>query len=111
MIEGIVFVCKGIILTDVFARALKDWGIFETPRNWVKQRSEFINKLLACNECTRVWTAFFAIFYLLYFEWVIITYALIFQWLACWTQICYEIVDAERANKEQDFQNKIKGGK
>jgi len=102
-------IIKGIMLTDVLARALKDWGIFDSQRNWVKRRSEFFNKLLACNECIRIWTAFFVIFYLLYFEWFLFTYALIFQWTACWAKIFYEIADAERANKEQDFQNKIKG--
>jgi len=111
MLEGIVFILKGIILTDVFARALKDWGIFETPRNWIKKRSVFLNKLLACDECVRLWTAFFVIFYLLYFEWFILTYALIFQWAARFVQIIYLNLDWERANKEQDFQDKLKGGK
>lgn len=104
-------IIKGIILCDVFARALKDWGIFDSPRNWVKRKSEFINKLLSCNECTRIWSAFFVIFYLLFFECFIITYILIFQWFACWACLFYEIIDAARANREQDFQDKLKGGK
>ena len=111
MFEDFIFILKGIILTDVFARALKDWGIFETPRNWIKKKSGFLNKLLVCDECVRLWTAFLAIFYLFYFEWYILTYALILQWLACWARLFYEIADAERANKEQDFQDKLKGGK
>jgi len=104
-------IIKGIILTDVLARALKDWGIFDSPRNWFKNRSGFLNKLLACDECVRVWTGIFVIFYLLYFEWNILTYALIFQWAARFVQIFYLNLDWTRANKEQDFQDKLKGGK
>ena len=71
----------------------------------------FLNKLLACDECVRIWTAFFSIFYLLYFEWSPLTYALIFQWAARFVQIFYLNLDWARANKEQDFQDKLKGGK
>jgi len=111
MIDGIVFVLKGILLTDVLARALKDWGIFETPRNWVKKKSNFFNKLLECDECVRVWTGFFVILYLIYFEWIVFTYALIFHRAACFINIVWLNADWARANKEQDFQNKLKGGK
>jgi len=112
MVEGVVwFIIKGIILTDVLARALKDWKIFESPRNWLKQRAEFFNKLFACDECVRVWTALLVIFYLLHFEWSIFTFALIFYRAACFVNIAWLNLDASRANKEQDFQNKLKGGK
>jgi hypothetical protein len=107
--KSIIFLLKGIILTTVLTRAVREWGIFDKPREWIKSKSNYIRRLLDCYECSAFWVAFFVIFYLFYFEWYIFTYALIFQWVACWAQIFYEVVDAERANREQDFQNKIKG--
>ena len=112
MVEGTIwFVIKGIILTEVLTNAAREWGIFDEPREWIKSKSNYIRRLLDCYECSALWTAFFVIFYLLYFEWFVLTYALIFQWAARFVQIIYLNLDWERANKEQDFQDKLKGGK
>ena len=94
---------KGIILTDVLARALKEWGIFDGPRNWVKAKSSFARKLLSCYECVSVWSSIFVILYLLYFEVPPITYALCFHRLACFLHVGWEISDAIRAKKEGEI--------
>ena len=105
--ETIIFILKGIILTDVFARVLRDWGIFDKPREWIKSKSNYIRRLLDCYECSAFWVSFFVIFYLLYFEWFILTYALVFQWAARFVQIIYLNLDWKRAHSEQDFIQKV----
>jgi len=111
MIEGIVFVLKGIILTEVVTNAAREWKIFDRPRNWVKGRSWFFKELLDCFTCQSVHSGFFVAAYLLWFEIPLVTFALIFHRAACFINIAWQNFDWTRANKEQDFQNKLKGGK
>jgi len=111
MIEWIIFLIKGIILTEVLTNAAREWKIFDRPRNWVKRRSNFFKELLDCFTCQSVWIAFFVVGYLSWFEIPLVTYALIFHRGACFLNSAWENADWARANKEQDFQDKIKGGK
>ncbi len=104
-----VFLFKGIILTEVLTNAVRKWGIFNRQREWVKSKSNFFRSLLDCFECTSIWCAFFVVLYLSYFEIIFITYALIFHRTACFINIVWLNFDWSRANKEQDFQNKLKG--
>jgi len=108
MSEWIIFFIKGIILTEVVTNAAREWKIFDRPRNWVK-RSWFFKELLDCFTCTSVWGGGFVVLYLSYFEVSLVTYALIFHRGACFINIAWLNADWTRANKEQDFQNKIKG--
>lgn len=110
MIEGIVFVIKGIILTEVLTNAAREWKIFDVPRKWIK-KAMFFKELLDCFECSSVWIGGFVVSYLYWFEIPLVTYALIFHRAACFINIAWLNFDFSRANKEQDFQNKIKGGK
>jgi hypothetical protein len=100
--EGIVFILKGIILTEVLTNALRSWGIFDLIRNKVKQIS-FFHRLLDCFECTSVWVGFFVVCYLLLFEVTIITYALILHRLACFLHCVLEWMDATRAKREGEI--------
>ena len=102
MVEGIIFVLKGLILTDVLTSAARTWGIFESPRSFLKVRSSFLRGLLDCFDCTSVWAAFFAVSYLLYFEWPLFTYALMFHWFTRFSHTIYDLVDASRAIKEKE---------
>ena len=108
MSEWIIFFIKGIILTEVITNVVREWKIFDRPRNWVK-RSWFFKELLDCFTCTSVWGGGFVVLYLSYFEVSLVTYALIFHRGACFINIAWLNADWTRANKEQDFQNKIKG--
>jgi len=108
MSEWIFFFIKGIILTEVITNVVREWKIFDRPRNWVK-RSWFFKELLDCFTCTSVWGGGFVVLYLSYFEVSLVTYALIFHRGACFINIAWLNADWTRANKEQDFQNKIKG--
>jgi hypothetical protein len=94
---------KALLLTDVTVRALRSWGIFDRLRSQIKARSQFVNKLLSCYECTSVWSAAFVVVYLLYFEVPIITYWLMASRLATWLNTAYEWLDAVRAVKEGEI--------
>ena len=107
----LAFILKGIILTEVLTNAAREWGIFDRQRKWIKSKSDFLRTLLDCFECSAVYAGLFVVLYLSYFEVVVITYALIFHRIACFIKIFYLNLDWIRANKEQDFQNKLKGGK
>ena len=102
MVEGIIFGLKGLILTEVLTNATRTWGIFESPRSFLKARSSFLRGLLDCFDCTSIWVAFFTVSYLLYFEWPLFTYALIFHWFARFTSTIYNYLDASRAVKEKE---------
>lgn len=110
MVTGVIFILKGIILTEVLTNAARTWGIFDDQRNWIKARSNFLRRLLDCFECSSVWAAFLIIFYLRYFEFYPLTWALIFHRLACFLNIAWLNFDAARANKESDLARKL-GGK
>lgn len=110
MIDGIVFVLKGIILTEVLTNVAREWKIFDRPRNWLKGRSWFFKELLDCFTCSSVWSAVFVVSYLYWFEIPLVTYALIFHRGACFINIAWLNADWARANREQDFQDKLKGG-
>jgi hypothetical protein len=99
MVEGIILLLKGIILTEGLTAAARSWGIFDTPRRRVK-KSPFFRRLLDCCECTSVWAAAFVALYLIYFEVYILTYILIFARLALYIHTIYDWLDACRAVKE-----------
>lgn len=110
MAFGILFILKGLILTEVLTNAIRTWGIFDNQRDWVKAQSNFLRRLLDCFECTAVWAGFLVIIYLRYFDFYFVTWALIFHRLACFLNIAWLNFDAARANKEQDLARKL-GGK
>ena len=99
MVEGIILLLKGIILTEGLTAAARSWGIFDGPRSRVK-KSPFFRRLLDCCECTSVWAAGFVVPYLLYFEVPVLSYILIFARLALYLHTIYELIDASRAVKE-----------
>lgn len=110
MVEGAVwFVIKGVILTEVFTNAAREWGIFDSPRQWLKARSRFLQKLLDCFECSSVWAAGFVFLYLSFLEVGIFTYALIFHRVACFIKVIYMNLDWMRAHREEDFMRKVSG--
>jgi len=111
MDEWIIFFIKGIILTEVATNVAREWKIFDRTRNWLKGRSWFFKELLACFTCVSVHCGFIVAAYLFWFEVPLVTYALIFHRAACFINIGWLNADAARANKEQDFQDKLKGGK
>jgi len=103
MVEGIVFVFKGLILTEVLTRAARTWGIFDPLRSWLKFQSSFLRRLLDCFECTSVWAAALVVSYLMWFEVPLLTWLLIFHRLACFVQVVYDYLDALRAKKEGEI--------
>ncbi len=107
------FVLKGVILTEVLADAVREWGIFDKPRNWIKARSAFAHSLLACPVCVTVHTGFWVFLYLRYLEVDPFTWTLIFHRVACFIKVLYLNLDWARANREEDFMQKVfkKGGK
>jgi len=104
----IIFVLKGIILTEVFTNAARSWEIFKGPRERIKENG-FFRRLLDCFECSSVWSGIFVVCYLMYFEIPILTWALIFHRAACFIQIGYLNFDLSRALKEDDLYKKLGG--
>ena len=102
MVEGLIFIFKGLIITGVLTNAARTWSIFDAPRTTLK-RNSFIRNLLDCFECTSVWAAFFTFFYLTSFEWAPFTYALIFHRLACILHEGYCLLEAVRSKKEGEL--------
>ena len=100
-------IIKGIILTEALSTALKDWKIFDTPRIKLQSKYSFFRDLFSCFQCISVWVAFFIICYLLYFEWPIFTWAIIFHRAATFIQNAWLILDWKRANAERDFIEKV----
>ncbi len=109
MDEGIFFILKGIILTEVLTNAAREWGIFDGPRAWIKGRLDFGRRLLGCFECTSVWCGFFVVLYLSYLEIWPLSFALIFHRLACFLKVGFQNLDWRRANQEEDFMRKVSG--
>ena len=103
MVDGIIFILKGIILTEILTRAARSWGIFQKPRDFLKRKSGFFRKLLDCFECTSVWVGAFVVTYLVYFELNFITWALLFAALARYLHTFYEWLDAARSVKEGEI--------
>lgn len=103
MVEGTFFILKGLILTEVFSNAARTWGIFDRPRTSLKSRFSFLARLLDCFDCTSIWAAFFSVAYLLYFEYPLFTYALLFHWFARISHNLYDLLDAHRAVKEKQI--------
>ena|SRR3990170_4542326 len=106
MVEGIGFILKGVILTEVLTNAARSWEIFKHQREWVKKNG-FFSRLLDCFECTSVWAGVFIFCYLTYFEFPVFTWAIIFHRAACFINQAWLHLDWSRANKEQDFMNKM----
>ena len=105
------FVLKGVILTEVFTNAAREWGIFNKPRKWLQARSAFARDLLACGECVTVHCGFWVYLYLSYCEIGLFTWTLIFHRVACFIKVLYLLLDWKRANFEEDFMKKISGGR
>jgi hypothetical protein len=93
----------GAVLTDVCVNALRSWGIFDRQRKWARSKSQFLNRLLDCYECTSVWAGTLVVGYLLWFEWEPLTYLLLFHRLAMFLHTAYEWLDAARAVKEGEI--------
>lgn len=102
MFENLIFICKGIILTECLTRAARTWGIFDSIRSHVK-KLDFFRRLLDCFECTSVWVGTFVVAYLVYFELDFITWALLFATLARYLHTFYEWLDASRSVKEGEI--------
>lgn len=100
MVEGIVFLFKGVVLVDVLTRAATEWGVFQGPRARVRGWSGFLDRLLGCFECTSVWVGGVVVVYLLWFEVAPLTYVLIFSRLAHVFHVLFNYLDAARAVKE-----------
>jgi len=99
----VAFILKGVILTCVFSNAIQRWGIFQTPRSFLKRRSKYLEGLLSCYECSSVWGAFASVAYLVVMDITIVTYALIFHWVAANIRIVLDWMDAARAVKEGEI--------
>ncbi len=103
MLEGIIWLVKGIILTCVLTNAMHRWGIFNPLRAFLKTRSTIFCRLLSCYECCSVWAAFLVFSYLFFLDTSLITYPLIFQWVATNLRILLDLLDAKRAVKEKEI--------
>ena len=55
-------------------------GIFDTPRDWIKEKSTFFGDLISCMMCTSTWVGFFfsLVFYSPTLPMVVIPYTNIF---------------------------------
>ena len=107
MFEGTIwFIIKGIILTEVLTNAAREWKIFDVSRKWIK-KVNFFKELLDCFACVSVWVGVLVVSYLSWFEIPLVTYALIFHRAACFINIAWLNLDWARANKEQDFIQKV----
>lgn len=98
----ILFICKGIILTEVLTRAARNWMLFDGIRSHVK-KVNFFRRLLDCFECTSVWAGAFVVLYLVYFEQYLITWTLLFAALARYLHTFYEWLEAARSVKEGEI--------
>lgn len=98
MVEGIIFLGKGVILTEALTHAVKSWGIFDTVRDRLTRRYGFLRRLLPCFECTSVWIASGAILYLYFLDFRPLTFIVVFQRLAVYINIAINYVDALRAS-------------
>lgn len=98
MLEGIIFIAKGVILTEALTHAVRSWGIFDTVRYRLTQRSNFLRRLLLCFECTSVWIAVGAMLYLYFLDFKPLTLIIIFQRLAVYINISINYIDALRAS-------------
>ena len=96
----VLTIVKGVFLTETLVNALRSWGIFDPIRNRIKARSQFLNRLLSCFECTSVWAGAVVVGYLTFCEVELITYLFIFHRLACFLHLGWEYLDACRAVKE-----------
>lgn len=98
MVETIIFLGKGVILTEALTHAVRSWGIFDTLRSRITDRSEFARRLLACFECTSVWIAAAVFLYLYFLDFKVLTFIIVFQRLAVIFNIGVNLVDALRAS-------------
>ena len=97
MVDQIVFIVKGILLTEALTHAVRSWGIFDRIRYRITRRSEFLRELLACFECTSVWIAAAIFVYLYFLDFWPITAIIITARLATIAHIVIDGVDAWRA--------------
>ena len=98
MDEKLVFVLKGILLTEALTHAVRSWGIFDTARETIARRSVFLGRLLTCFECTSVWISAGVIAYLYYLDFWPATFMIIISRLATLAHIFIDLVDALRAS-------------
>ena len=94
----IIFILKGILLTEALAHAVKSWGIFDGVRSRITARSFFLSRLLACFECVSVWTAAAVFLYLFFLDFWPFTFIIIVARLATIAHIIIDLVDAWRAS-------------
>jgi len=97
MLEGIIYLAKGVILTEALTHAVRSWGILNTVRDRITRQYAFPRQLLACFECTSVWIATGVMLYLYFVDFRPLTVIIIFQRLAVYVNTTYNYVDALRA--------------
>ena len=97
MADQIIFLVKGILLTEALAHAVKSWGIFDGMRSYITARSGLLSRLLACFECVSVWTAAAVFLYLFFLDFWPFTFIIIAARLATIGHIIVDLVDAWRA--------------
>jgi len=97
MDEKFIFCLKGVLLTEALTHAVRSWGIFNNLRSRITVRSEFVNRLLSCFECTSVWIAALVFIYLYFLDFRFFTFIIVFQRLAVIFNIGINLVDALRA--------------
>ncbi|TSA45880.1 hypothetical protein D4R52_01635 [bacterium] len=97
MVDQIVFAVKLILLTEALTHAVRSWGIFDGVRSRITSKSDFLRRLLACYECSAVWTVNVVFLYLYFLDFWPITFTIIAARLATIAHIVIDLVDAWRA--------------
>ena len=97
MVDQIIFIVKGILLTEALTHAVRSWGIFDKIRYCITRRSEFLSQLISCFECSAVWIAATVFIYLTTLEFFPFTCIIIFARLAAISHLAIDAVDAWRA--------------
>jgi hypothetical protein len=93
----IIFGLKWLLLSEALAHAAMSWGIFDTVRNYIAERSLFLNRLTTCFECLSVWSSTIVFFYLVFVDFWPITFIIIIARLASFIHIGILLLDAWRA--------------
>jgi hypothetical protein len=97
MADQIIFLVKGVLLTEALTHAVRSWGILDPVRTWFTDRSTFLRRLLACFECTSVWIAASVFTFLFFLDIWPIEFIIITARLATIFHIGIDLVDAWRA--------------
>lgn len=94
----IIFILKGILLTEALTHAARSWGIFDGIRLRLTDRFDFFRRLLACFECSAVWFSGAVFIYLVFLDTWPITFIIIISRLATLAHMLIDLVDALRAS-------------